>query len=105
MIDLKKTSECIVFEIGEHRIPTTGADSTLLGEILRHESVERIADDPVGVVAGDWRISGVVDDGNERERDLAYRRILLWHGARKWHLTRKEAVVLGALFRTASSAV
>lgn len=103
MINLIKENGEIVFQIGIHRIPVEQADALLLGEVLRHESIEKLAEDCTGVDVGEWKVLGALDEEEERGRDLPRLRILLCHGAKKWHLEQEEAAVLGSLFRTESA--
>ncbi len=103
MIDLKKQDNGLLFMIGDTGIPVSKQDAASLGDLLRHESVEKIADSTAAIRIGEWSLAGALDEENERERDLAYRRILLGHAGKTWHLSRQEAVMLGSRFRTESS--
>jgi len=91
------------FAIGDVRIHVSPEEASRLGELLRHESIERIADSSDVIRVGEWSLCCALDEDKERERDLTYRRILLGHGERSWHLSREEAVTLGSRFRTESA--
>jgi len=91
------------FAIGDVRIPVSPEEASLLGELLRYESIEKIANSSDVIRVGEWILCGALDEKKERKRDLPYRRILLGHGERSWHLSQEEAVTLGSRFRTESS--
>ncbi len=103
MIDIiTSKSGKLTFVIGKTHIALSPHDASSLGDLLRHESVEKIADSSDVIRVGDWRVSGAQNEESERGRDLSYRRILLGHGDHDWHLSREEVVTIGSLLRTGS---
>ena len=101
MIDVINKQGAIFFKVGPHERVVEPDDARTMGELLREETVEEIADFAKEWSAGPWRIEGAKDDVDpDNQKSETRRRLLLRHGANKWHILRKEAVVIGGLFRT-----
>jgi hypothetical protein len=101
MIDVINNQGAIYFKIGPHERVVEPEDARAMGALLREKTVEEIADFAKEWSAGPWRIEGAKDDVDpDNQKSETRRRLLLRHGANKWHILRKEAVVIGGLFRT-----
>lgn len=101
MIDVFNKDGGIYFKIGPHERLVKPDDARQMGELLREQTVEAIADFSKDWQAGPWRIEGARDDvENGDQKSEKRRRLLLRHGTNKWHILRREAVLMGGLFRT-----
>lgn len=101
MIDVIARDGGLYFKIGPHEKHVEKDDARLMAELLREETVEAIASFEKEWQSGPWKIEGAADDidGSNQKGD-GRRRLLLHHGLMKWHVLRREAVLLGSLFRS-----
>jgi hypothetical protein len=100
MIDVANQDKNLVFKIGNHEKPVSPEEASAMAELLREETVEEIASFNKEWQSGPWKIEGAADDIDpENTKSEGRRRLLLHHGASKWHILRREAVLLGSLFR------
>jgi hypothetical protein len=101
MIDVFNKDGAIYFKIGPHERLVEPDEAQQMGELLKEQTVEQIADFTKCWQAGPWRIEGAQDDVDlGHQKSEIRRRLLLRHGTNKWHILRREAVLIGGLFRT-----
>ena len=104
MIDVFSKEGGLFLKIGPHEKPIELDDARQLAQLLREDTVESIASFDQEWKSGLWKIEGADDD-----IDLSYhktenrRRLLLHYGSSKWHILRREAVLLGSIFRDLAS--
>jgi len=101
MIDVFSKDGGLIFKIGPHEKPIEPHEATQLAQLLREETVENIASFLQEWESGPWKIEGAADDIDPTsQKTEGRRRLLLRHGTMKWHLLRREAVLLGSIFRS-----
>lgn len=104
MIDVISKDGGLFFRIGPHEKPVDPADAAQLAQLLREETIEKIASFLQEWESGPWKIEGAADDIDPTSHKTdGRRRLLLRHGSMKWHLLRREAVLLGSIFRSIGS--
>jgi hypothetical protein len=101
MIDVIARDGGLYFKIGPHEKRVEKDDAQQMGQLLREEAVEAIASFEKQWQSGSWKIEGAADDTDPANtKSEGRRRLLLHHGPKKWHILRREAVLLGSLFRS-----
>lgn len=100
MIDVVQIGEDPQIRIGKHQLILSRSAAVNMSEVLRSETIERIADFKQSWRLDQWSLEGAHDDLAAREqKSEVRRRLLLRHGKQQWHILRSEALNLGSLLR------